>query len=259
MILIQKQNLIKVIPYLTTKIAGAGFLFFVISIYLLLTSEMDLYEFVEGISSWFLWIIIFGYGILCSLLIDLFVLKVSKTSHSVKVLLYIGAGYPLFITFGINVYVLIAGTVGALCSLVFYFGTYISFRFKSFKYVFSIVVPLSLIILMNVDFTEKEQWYEVKNDTSYTANFDHFNGKHEIPIRAKAGQIITVSHEFINTNGGGHGFHVRNEKNKLVGMTEISEEKMKLKIQDTGVYRIVITGDDVKGSFKVTWKIDETS
>lgn len=37
-------------------------------------------------------------------------------------------------------------------------------------------------------------------------------------------------------------------------MTEVSEGVMKLKVQVAGVYRIVVTGDDVKGSFKVTWK-----
>ena len=51
-----KINLIKAISYLITKLAGAGFLLFVISIYLLLSFGKDMYEFVEGISSGFLWI-----------------------------------------------------------------------------------------------------------------------------------------------------------------------------------------------------------
>lgn len=158
-----------------------------------------------------------------------------------------------------NVYIMLfAGTIGALCSLIFYVGTYISFRFKSFKYVFSIVVPLTIIILIGVDFTEKEQWVEVKSETSYKATFDHFNGKHEIPVLLKTGQTITMSHDFKATNGGGHGFHVLNEKNKLVGMTEINEGGLKLKVQDAGVYRMVVTGDDVEGSFEVTWNIYES-
>lgn len=253
-----KINLIKAIPYLTTKLAGAGFLLFVISNYLLLGSGIDMYEFVEAISNWFLWIIVFGYGILCSLLIDLFVFKVPITSYLMKILLYIVAGYGVFII-TMNIYIMLfAGTIGALCSLIFYIGTYISFRFKSFKYVFSIVVPLTIIILTGVDFTEKEQWVEVKRETSYTATFDHFNGKHEIPVLAKAGQTITLSHDFKTTNGGGHGFHVLNEKNKLVGMTEFSEGELKLKVQDAGVFRMVVTGDDVKGNFKVAWNISES-
>ncbi|MEK5522098.1 hypothetical protein [Heyndrickxia sp. FSL W8-0423] len=249
-----RKRLIEGIPYLLTKFAGAGFLMFVISNYVLLVSGIDMYEFVEGIANWFLWGIVFGYGILCSLFIDLYVFRIPKTGYIIKIILYIVAGYAFFIISAINVYTLFAGTVGALCSLIFYFGTYLSSRFKSFKYVFSFVIPLTLIILMNVDFTEKEQWVEVKSDHTYNATFDYFNGKHEIPVQAKAGQTITLYHEFNNTNGGGHGFHVLNEKNKLVGITEVSEGVMKLKVQVAGVYRIVVTGDDVKGSFKVTWK-----
>ena len=133
-----KINLLKAIPYLTTKLSGAGFLLFVISIYLLLESGRDMYEFVEGISNWFLWIIIFGYGILCSLFIDLFVYKVPFASYLVKILLYIVAGYGIFFIISINVYfIFIAGTIGAICSLIFYVGTYLSFRFKSFNSVFS--------------------------------------------------------------------------------------------------------------------------
>ena len=96
------------------------------------------------------------------------------------------------------------------------------------------------------------------SETSYSATFDHFNGKHEIPVLAKEGQTINLSHDFKATNGGGHGFHVLNEKNKLVGMTEVSEGELKLKVQDAGVYRMIVTGDDVEGEFNVTWYIDES-
>jgi hypothetical protein len=39
----------------------------------------------------------------------------------------------------------------------------------------------------------------------------------------------------------------------------MEEGKMKMKAQNTGVYRIVLTGDDLKGSMKVVWSIDETN
>lgn len=243
---------------MTTKLAGAGFLFIVMSIYLLIATGFDLYEFVEGISHGFLWFVVYGYGILGSVIIDLLALKIPKENYSVRIILHIVAGYAFFMIREISVIMFIAGTVGALCSLLFYFGTYKSFRFQSFKYVV-IFAPLFLIILMNFNFTEKEQWFEAKSDNSYSATFEHFNGKHEIPIRLKEGQTITVFHDFKNTNGGGHGSHFLNEKNNLVGMTVVSEKKFKLRVQNSGIYRMIVTGDNVKGSFIVTWKIDETS
>ncbi|MGW9604491.1 hypothetical protein, partial [Heyndrickxia sporothermodurans] len=76
-----RKRLIEGIPYLLTKFAGAGFLMFVISNYVLLVSGIDMYEFVEGIANWFLWGIVFGYGILCSLFIDLYVFRIPKTGY----------------------------------------------------------------------------------------------------------------------------------------------------------------------------------
>jgi hypothetical protein len=252
--MIDKSKVIKTIPYLITKIAGASFLMFVISIFLLLSSGLEMYEFVEGISNGLIWMIIFGYSILSSLMIDLLLFKIPKKVNSMKVILYIVAGYAIFLINGVNAFSFIAGTVGALCSLLYYFGTFISSRYNSFSFVFSIVVPLTLIILMNIDFTEKDKWVEVKTDNSYTATFDYFNGKQEIPLQLKAGQIITVYHEFNNINGGGHGFHILNEKNDLVGVTSGMDDEVILEAKDTGTYRIVITGDEVKGSFQVRWK-----
>lgn len=221
--MIQRQNLLKVSSYILIKVAGAGFLLFVLAVGLFYGNGFELYEFVEGISNWFLWMIIFGYGVLCSMLIDLIVYRFPNTNLSVIFLLYFVAGFIYFIVIGgLNVYTVIGGSIGAIGALVFYLGEKISIRFTSLRYIFALVVPLLLIILTNFDFTQKFQWNELKNDSSYTATFDYFNGKQEIPIYAKEDQTITFSHDFLNTNGGGHGFYVQNENNEMVGMSEIS-------------------------------------
>jgi hypothetical protein len=255
----QYQLRSKIIPYVITKLSGAGLSLSVFYTFLLLLSGFDMYKFVEEISKWSYWIIFFGYGIVCSVVIDLLTSKITRITLTLKILLYVIAGYAFFIIQELNASTLFAGTVGAICALIFYFGTYASKKTTLFPYVFVIAVPLFFIILMNYDFTEKIQWTEVRSDSTYTASFDYFNGKHEIPIRATKGQTITISIDVTNTNGGGYGFHVLNEKDKLVGMIEESGGKMKINAQNTGVYRIVLTGDDLKGSFKVVWSIEETN
>jgi hypothetical protein len=249
-----RQRVKKAIPYLTTKIASAGFLMFVLSICFILLTGLDMYEFVEEISNWYIWAILYGYGILCSMFIDLILIKKTKMDSFIRIILYIVAGYAIFLINGMNAFTLIAGTVGALCSIIFYFGTLLSSGYKIIKPAFAVLVPLTLLLLTNVDFTEKEQWVEEKGDNTYSATFDHFNGKHEIPLNLKAGQTITIYHEFHNTNGGGHGFHILNERNHLVGVTEGIDNEVILEVEDAGIYRIVITGDDVKGGFNVAWK-----
>lgn len=241
-----------------TKLAGAGFTLFLFFTYLFLSSEFDLYKFVESISSGYIWMIIYLYGVFCSSLIDVLEWKIPRINKRIKILLYAAAGYAFFMIFGINVFTLIAGTIGALCSLIFYFGTYLSKRSRNIKFCFAILVPIFFIILMKIDFTEKQKWSEIKSHSSYTATFEYFNGKHEIPIQINKGQTAEISIEYRNRNGGGHGYHVLDQKNKLVGMTEVDEGKMKFTALEKGVYRMVVTGDGLRGSFKVMWDIDET-
>ncbi|MGY4691047.1 hypothetical protein ACW9JV_14755 [Salibacterium sp. K-3] len=153
-------------------------------------------------------------------------------------------------------YMLMAGTVGAGCALLFYAGTAISRRAAPLKYGLAIFVPCFLLILIPIDFTEKEQWTGTRDGTSYTASFEYFHGKHEIPVHAEAGQTITISHDFTSTNGGGHGFHVLNEKNNLVPMPRIGEDKAAVEATYNGEYRLVVTGNEVEGNFTVYWEIE---
>jgi hypothetical protein len=251
--------LIKLTTFIFTKLAGAGFTLFVIFTFILLRSGFDRYEFVESISSGYIWMIIYLYGVFCSLMIDFLEWKIPRINKGIKTLLYVAAGFGFFLLNGINVFTLIAGTIGAFCSLLFYFGTYLSDRSKGTKFAFAIFIPVFCIILMNIDFTEKLQWNEVRKDSSFTATFQNFNGKHDIPINVREAQTINILIEFVNQNGGGYGYHVLNQKDKLVGMTEVNEGVMKFTAPDTGIYRVVVKGDDLRGSLKVKWKIDETN
>lgn len=215
-----------------------------------------MYDFVKSISEPLLWFAFFGYGIACSLLIDLFTVKIARrVNKSVKIVLYIVAGYAIFFYKGFSVYTIIAGTVGALCAIIFLIGTDVAKRKPYFKYVFAIVLPLFFIILMQVDFTTQKNWTETKNDASYTANFDYFNGEHAIPIEVREGQTLRFSVQFSNKNEGGQGYHVVNKHDQLVGMSENSDGTMETAIEETGVYSIVVTGDNLAGSFKVNWDV----
>lgn len=246
-----------IISYIITKLAGAGFSSSVFFIWMLFLSEFDMYKFSREISNGSVWTIFFGYGIGCSVIIDLFTWKMKSRKLSLIILLYVIAGYALFLIKGMNGITIFAGSIGALFSLLFYFGTYISNKKTVCKYLFAMVLPLGFLILKNYDFTEKVHWQELQTKSTYTASYEYFNGKHEIPIRAEEGQTITFSIYVTNGNGGGHGFHVIDERGKMVGMSEESGGKMKIHVHKAGIYRLVLTGDDLMGSMKVVWSIDE--
>jgi hypothetical protein len=252
---LQNQLRSKMIPYVVKKVAGAGFSLAVFFTWMLLMSEFDLYQFVQAISNRVYWFIFFGYGVVCSVGIDLVTWKLSRARLPLRILLYILAGYAIFNVGEVNAFTFIAGTVGALCALLFFLGTYVSGKSTRFAYTFAFAAPLFFLLLMHVDFTEKVRWTEEQRDSTYTARFEYFHGKHEIPIAAEKGQTITFAVDVTNANGGGHGFHVLNDQDQIVGMTEESGGKMKIKAENTGIYRIVFTGDGLKGSVTVTWSL----
>ncbi|QPA31139.1 hypothetical protein [Thermaerobacillus caldiproteolyticus] len=43
---------------------------------------------------------------------------------------------------------------------------------------------------------------------------------------------------------GGYGHHVLNEENESAGMNEVGEEKYKIEVKESRVYRIIVKGDD---------------
>lgn len=237
------------------KLSGAGFALSLCALNILHSSSYDLYEFSEYLSYPLLWIIFYVYGVICSFVIDLLAFRFPRTIGRLKVVLYVLAGFSLFFIQGINVYTVIAGIVAALCALLFYGGTILSHQNRLFKYGFAFVIPLAIMIISTIDFTEKKGWQETRTDSTYEASFGYFNGKHEIPIEVERGETLTFSVSVLNKNGGGHGYHIRTDGHPRVAMREAGADQLSFRSEEGGTYRIVITGDHLKGSIRVNWEV----
>ncbi|ARK32646.1 hypothetical protein [Halalkalibacter krulwichiae] len=255
MVVNEKSRLQKVGSLFLHKVAGAGFSITILFIISFLITGRELYEFVETISHWSLWLLFFGYGVICSIVIDFLCSNVFK--RDLKVLLYILAGYGCFLIFGLNYVTIIAGTVGALCALIFYGGLTLAERSKAFTYLCAFVLPILFLALIQFDFTEKKQWEAVQTDSSFHATFHYFNGRHHIPIAVEDGKTVQFQVKFTVENGASHGYHVRDEAGDLVGMTETSEDSQLINVEDPGIYHIVVTGRHLEGSVQVDWEIVE--
>lgn len=216
-----------------------------------------------------LWVFAYGYGILASVLIDWLIKKYAVTKIKTKIGYYIIAGFGIFLIMGfiLNIisgdffnmeflaYAILAGIVGAVCAVTFFLGTVVVNYSKIFTYIFAFLVLIGLCIIMSKDYTVKKNWESIPHENSYAASFTYFNGKYEIPIEAKKGQTIKIIQQFHAENGGGHGFHIKGENNRYVGMQEMDEDQLKFDVKKSGVYRAVVTGDDVSGSFYVQWNV----
>ncbi len=247
----------KIFGYLSNKLAAASFSFAIFAVYMLFLARFDLYKFTNAFSYTYLIFVFFIYGIICSGLVDLLCFKITRFSKiGIKVGLYALAGIGIFVVLGgINIFSLFAGSIGAVFALLFYFGTYVAKRSKAFTIGLAAGIPLLFTILLSIDFTVKRNWIEVKELSSFEASFQYFNGEHRIPIEARKGQEIYFTIDLESENGGGHGYHVKNNYGTLQPMEEVHEKKTKMKVKKDGTYFIIVTADDLEGNFKVEWEV----
>lgn len=244
----------KIVLYIMSKLAGAGFMFLLFAIWIFLSEGSNLFELSETLQEGFFWSVVYAYGISASSLIDWIGYK-TKVSNYIKIFLYVVAGYLFFFIHGINAYTFIAGTVAALGALIFFFGSFISKKSLITGILLAIGVPVLLFFVAMNDFTTKRGWSEERGDNSYTASFDYFNGEHEIPIQLEAGEVVQItSYRFHNNNGGGHGFHVKDKADDYVGLDELENDVLQLTAAYDGVYYLVVTGNRVQGEFTVSWE-----
>ncbi|WHY79886.1 hypothetical protein QNH20_12375 [Neobacillus sp. WH10] len=208
-----------VMEYILNKLAALGLLVFIMCIYIILGTGFDLYEFTVSLSNINVWGLICGYALVMTVLIDFVRYKWREFTFKTSILLHCLAGFIVFFPImGINLFSLIAGSVGALCAFIYAFSCYFLEKKKQLVWISLLVFPLLLCIRL-IDFTIKENWIEEKTKTSFSAEFERFNGKNEIPISLKKGDVVTSFISFDQMNGGGYGYHILDNNGELVHLT----------------------------------------
>lgn len=214
--------------------------------------SLNLYELSEILSSPWVWIPFYGYGILCSFIID----WLGKQWSWIKpwtFLLYIFAGYIVFVfLFEFWIALLIAGPIGAIAALIFYIGVEFITKSKSASFIFAMILPIIFIVVSMTDFTKKENWEVIDTETSYEAKFTYFNGEHKIPIQLVKGETLSFHVEFHTEHGWGN--HLEDGKGKYLPMDE-QGERLIFSPEEDGEYYIVVNGDRASGRFVVDWEI----
>jgi len=243
--------------YVLSKLSGAGFSLFVFFAMFVLP-KMDLYAYSEQFANTAYWKIFYGYGIACSVIIDLITIKLERLKVLSRILLHAIAGNLFFLGLEVSMSSFLIGMFGSFFALFFFWGTYAYPIIRGRKlapYLFSVIIPSILLLIAIIDFTTKSNWVEERTANTYTADFDYFHGKHEIPIQVSQGDVITLSIYVRNKNGGGHGFHIKDERGIHVGMDGDSSS-VKLYAQKSEIYDVTVTGDKLQGGFMLAWRIE---
>lgn len=245
-----------IITYLLRKLAGAGFSISVFFLLLLFVWRFDWFQWSEQIANWIFWALFFGYGIACSVLIDVLTYKLQGFRRFlIKGVLYAAAGFGLFMVKGLTAYSLFAGIIGAFAALSFYYGTFLAAQRRFNRYFCAFALPLIFLLLANIDFTQKTGWAETQTTSGITISFDYFHGKHEIPIELISGQNVAFTIKFA-AESGGYGFQVRDGKNQPVGLVE-NHGNYRFTAEHEGEYKIIITGNRLSGGAEVAWTVGD--
>lgn len=255
-----------IMGYILNKLAALGLLVFIMCMSLILLNGFDLYRSTETLSYLSIWGLIGAYALVTTMLIDLVRIKWISFSFGVSVFLHGIAGFIVFFPFmGFNFYAVLAGSVGALCAMTYAFSSYLLEKKKQYAWLFLLVFPLFLSFRL-IDFTIKKDWTEEITATSFYAEFERFNGKNQIPIPLKKGDVVTVNLSFYGQNGGGYGFHILDEHGEYVAMEDVGEKdepyndldetSIQFQAVKDGRYFIVVTGDELQGEIDVRWDIE---
>lgn len=259
------MNKISIFSYILTKITAACLLSLLPAILTLSGgSGLTKYKFLTGLPELLFTLptlVLVSYAILCSVCID----KVKFKSHRTlkTVCLYILCGFIFFLPFLIFketgfLFLLFAGSIGAIFSVFFYLCTLITQKFIWIGYIVPSVMLIALITINLVDVTQKEQWTEKRTQNSFEASFQHFSGEHKVPIELKRGDILEFTIESPSENPNGYMGDIKmasefqEEENYLASNGPNTYQFAAIK---TGTYYIIVSGHQLKGTLKVNWNI----
>jgi hypothetical protein len=242
--------------YLAAK-AAAGIVLFIL--FIIVAAGWDLYAWSELLHEWMWSSLIVGYAPVYSMVTDA-VAKLTRPKYrlSVQLLLYTLGGFlPFVIWFRVQFFiVLYAGLIGTVCAYV-YLVLYLVLKKRGLYTLVAAAVALSiLLVLFFHDFTVKRGWSELRGDTSYEASFSLLHGQISVPIEVEAGQLIEFSVNW--QTSGGNGYSLKAPDGKYAGMEPVGDfdsSTRRFTAEESGVYRIVLTGDRLTGRLKVEWSI----
>jgi len=243
----------RIIYYAAAKLFAASF---TLLLFAFCIAGPSLYDMSELIGTRGIFILLVPYAIGYSALADGAAHLIKKYKAAARFLLYlIGGHLPfLFVMGKYTVFTFMAGSVGSICALIF-LGAYSWIRrYPKHAAALSIVLTAAAAVLLTGDFTVKKGWTETRISSSYEAEFAYFHGAHSIGVYAEAGD--TVQYTIRWSASGGYGHHVLDDRGEYVAQSMDAENMYSFQANDSGYYSIVLTGDRLRGSFKIDWTLD---
>lgn len=244
--------------YFISKFAAAGSIFLA---FLIVPTGFDLYAMSDMTRELPLWPIFYGYAVLFAIAADIvrFKLRNRVSGYLATITLYVAGGYVPFVgwTSEINATSIVAGTVGACCSLAFLMLSAFFRKRPLYNMTAALALPLVLLIVSLSDFTIVKGLKDTYTSTGYEAKFTYFRGQIKLPVDLQRDQVLAFRVEWSDKIAGGYGHYVLDPNGRRTGMTNFGASSQVVHAMFDGQYRIVITGDKISGAVRVDWEIIE--
>ncbi|WP_217557057.1 hypothetical protein [Paenibacillus sp. GbtcB18] len=240
--------------FILSKLAAAGTLFTVFVI-IIIKTKAGLYQISEAARLPYLWWLVYGYAVIYSILTELILFKFfPKAKVWIRMVVYGAGGFAPFVVLIFDpVYIAISGLIGSVCALFFYAADCLYGRTKIMSAVAALCIPAVLLVFAWGDFTETRQWREVRTDSSYEVSFAYFNGEKAVPIPIKKGETALLTYSWTMKNGG---YGVRFTDVKQVPGDLPEKNKIRIRVPESGVASLVLTGDHAEGTFRMEWNAE---
>jgi len=139
--------------YLLRKLAAAGLTLVSFMLFIYLFSYLRIYYTFQTMELLNIWFVLYVYGLLSSIIIDVLVHLFPKYRKRITVFLYAIAGYLyviIFLNIPALVGIVLVGGIGAIFALIFLYSEGLLFAKKRLQLVFGLLIPILLFIAITL-------------------------------------------------------------------------------------------------------------
>ncbi len=125
------------------------------------------------------------------------------------------------------------------------------------KRLFLIGIPMLLaaIFLKTLDDEARILWFENNTPTHTDARFFRFSGEKERKVKVEAGMKLQVEWEAEVKNGELRA-DIMNDGERTAALRGAAD-RWRTRAEDTRSYRLVVRGEEARGSFTISWTTSE--
>ena len=139
--------------YLLRKLAAAGLTLVSFMLFIYLFSYLRIYYTFQTMELLNIWFVLYVYGLLSSIIIDVLVHLFPKYRKRITVFLYAIAGYLyviIFLNIPALVGIVLVGGIVAIFALIFLYSEGLLFAKKRLQLVFGLLIPILLFIAITL-------------------------------------------------------------------------------------------------------------